>query len=184
MLGGEIVRARQIGDGAGDLENAVIGARGEPEPAHRAGEEPGGIGRRCAPAARGPARHPGVDANIRAAEARGLTSSGGQHAGPDGGGGLLGGLRGELGDTHRGELEVQVDAIEQGARQPAEVLPALPFGADTVLEGAAGAPAGIGGGDELEARREDGGAGGPGDGDRALLQRLAKRFQCATRELG
>ena len=50
------VRAREVRDGAGDLEDAVIGARGEPEPAHRAGEEPRGVGWGRAPAARGPAR--------------------------------------------------------------------------------------------------------------------------------
>src|SRR5258705_13138021 len=79
---------------------------------------------------------------------------------------------------------MQVDAIQQGTRKPPEVLPALTLGAHAVLEGAAGAPAGIGGGDQLNARGEHGASRGAGHDDGAFLERLAQGLQRAAGKLG
>ena len=93
-------------------------------------------------------------------------------AGADDGGGLATGGVGELGVGQGRDLEMEVDAVEQGAREAREV--AGPLG------GRAGAGrqrgAGVGGGDELESGGEAGGAGGPGDDDAGVFERLAGRL--------
>ena len=82
-------------------------------------------------------------------------------------------------------MHPQVDAVEEGARD-ARAIPLHRVG-QTGAFGAGiavvSARAGVHRGDEHEARRVGGRAAGPGDGDRALLERLAQRVEDARVEL-
>ena len=131
-----------------------------------------------------PARHAGVDVGRRAGEADGLAGAGGEDAGADDGGRLPRGGVGELGVGQGGDLEVEIDAVEQGAREAGQVAGALRGRAGAGLQGRAAAAAGIGGGDELEAGGEAGGARGAGDDDAGVLERLPQGLQDALGELG
>ena len=79
---------------------------------------------------------------------------------------------------------MKIDAIEEGARQAREVLRALARRAAARLDGRAAAATGIGGGDELKARRERGAPRGARHDDVALLERLAQGLEDSPRELG
>jgi hypothetical protein len=76
---------------------------------------------------------------------------------------------------------VQVDAVEEGAGQAGEVVLALAGSAAADLDGGAAAAARVGGGDELEARGEAGGADGASHG--AILEGLTQGFERPGREL-
>jgi len=64
-----------------------------------------------------------VDGGAR--EARDLPGPRRDHAGPDGGGGLAGRAAGELGVREGGDLEVEIDAVEQGPGEATQVAHAL-----------------------------------------------------------
>jgi hypothetical protein len=64
-----------------------------------------------------------------AGEAGGLAGPGREDAGADDGGGFPGGGVGELGVGQGGDLEVEVDAVEQGPREAGQVASALGGGA-------------------------------------------------------
>ena len=72
---------------------------------------------------------------------------------------------------------MEVDSVEQRLRQPAEVTLSLSGRAHALLERRAATPARIGGGNELDASRKVADASDAGDGDPAILERLAKRLQ-------
>ena len=77
---------------------------------------------------------------------------------------------------------MQVDPVEKGTREPAEIVLALSGCAGAAVDRTAGAAAGVGGGDQLEVGREVGAACCPRHHDLALLQRLAQRLQGAPGE--
>ena len=120
------------------------------------------------------------------AEPLGLTGAGFEHLGAEFGGGWAGGHLGELGERDGGDLDVQVDAVEQGAGDATEVLLDLGRRAGA---GAAGirpvsAGTGIHGGDEDEVGGESRAAEGPADGHLAFLERLAQDLERLAIELG
>ena len=77
------VGAGQVGDGARDLEDAVVGARGEVQLFHGLLQEPaeGGVGSAVRADLR--MRHAGVDGGARAGEAGALAEAGGLDARAD-----------------------------------------------------------------------------------------------------
>jgi hypothetical protein len=84
----------------------------------------------------------------------------------------------------RGELDVEIDAVEERAGEAAEVSGALGGRTDTAVEGGAAAAAGVGGGNELKAGREAADAAGAGDRDAAVLEGLAQRLEHVLLEFG
>ena len=147
-------------------------------------EETRGVGRERADAPGLAARHAGVGVDGGPGEARDLPGARRDHAGPDGGGGLAGGAAGEVGVREGGDLEVEIDAVEQGTGEAAQV--AGPLRRRTGAGGQRGtaAAAGVGGGDELEAGGEDHGAGGPRDDHARVREGLAERLEHPRGELG
>ena len=79
---------------------------------------------------------------------------------------------------------MQIDAVEEWAREAAEISGPLGWRADAKVEGRATTPARVGGGDKLEAGWEIADAARPRDGDAAVLERLAQRLEHMLLELG
>ena len=115
MRGLDFVGAGEVGDGAGDLEDAVVGARGKRKPFHRLLQQvaEGRIER--AVFAEVGLRHAGIAGNLRAGKARVLAVAGGLDAGAQGGRGFTGFFRTQFGQREGGCLDMQVDAVEQRA---------------------------------------------------------------------
>src|SRR4030095_1660888 len=90
----------------------------------------------------------------------------------------------ELVGGQRGELDLQVDAVEGRERQPAQVAIALGRRADARLQRGTAAPARVGGGDQLKARREVADPARASYRDPAVLQRLTQRLEHVLLELG
>ena len=103
VLRGYPLTSLQVSDSAGDLEDAVVIARGKAQAAHRLLEEPGALGRWRTEAAHLASGHPGVHAHSRAGQARALTLARGLDARADG---------------RRGEI----DPVEERTGEPGEVL--------------------------------------------------------------
>lgn len=111
----------QIGDGAGHLKDAVVGAGGERELLHGLLQQ---IAQRGAEGAVGldiGREHPGIGGQAGAAEAHQLILPGLFDALPDGGGGFTGPVTAQLGDGEGRSLDVQVDAVKQRAADPGAV---------------------------------------------------------------
>jgi integrase len=94
----------------------------------------------------------------------------------------------EIGGGHRAHLDVQVDAIDERARQPALVFGAAArvraaLAGESRLAGAAAA-AGVHGGDQHETRGIGHAMVRPGDRDLTDLERLAQRIEHLRLELG
>ena len=79
---------------------------------------------------------------------------------------------------------LKVDAVQQWAREPGEVVGALRGRADAGAKRRAAATARIRGADELEARGERRAARGAGDDDLPLFERLAQGLENALGEFG
>src|SRR5215831_17404698 len=108
-------------DSAGDLEDAVVTARGKAQAAHRLLEEPGALGRRRAEAAHLASAHPSVHACSGAGQARALSLTCRLDPRADDRRGFASSPR-EIGIGHGGHLEVEIDPVEERAREPGEVL--------------------------------------------------------------
>ena len=157
MSGREFVGAGQVGDGASDLENAVVGAGGETQAADGLPEQPFdrlSDGTVAPQVARG---HVGVGVQATAvAEALPLTDPGPLHSQSHGGAGFLGVRAHQVVVGHRRHLEVDVDPVQQGTGDAGavalDVHVGTPAGVDAVAEVAAGA--GVHGGGEHETCRK------------------------------
>jgi hypothetical protein len=115
VSGADGIAAGEVGDGAGDFEDAVEGAGGEAE-ALEGGVEEGAAGRLDGTEpAESLGSHGGVDrAAGRGPEALALEGTGGGDAlGHEGGG--LSRAAAELAQGDRGDLDVEVDAVEERA---------------------------------------------------------------------
>src|SRR5207249_10773867 len=121
--------------------------------------------------------HRGIDADRAGAEAVALTLAGDIHSRPDRLAGLARGHALNVGGRQRGELDVQVDTVEERARQTAEVPSPLRGRAQAGIERGASATARIGGGDQLEPSGEIADAAGAGDRDATVLDRLTQRLE-------
>ena len=118
-------------------------------------------------------------------EPGGLGASGGRHAlGNRGGGFACRAL--EFVQAGRRHLDVEIDAVEQRSRELAAVAVDVPGGTDALRAGISkmAATAGVAGGDQGEAGRKGEPGLSPDDGDDAVLERLAQRFQRVAPELG
>src|SRR5215472_12941972 len=153
VLRGYPLTSIQVSDSAGDLEDAVVTARGKAQAAHRLLEEPGALGRWRTEAAHLASAHPGVHAHSRAGQARALTLACGLDPRADGRRGLTPSRR-EIGIGHGGHLEVEIDPVEEWTGEPGEVLLPLPRRADAGIQRGAAAATGVGRAHELEASGE------------------------------
>jgi hypothetical protein len=106
VLGGQPFGPGEIGDRAGDLEDAVVTAGREPELGHRRREQSLGLGGDPAEASHLPRAHRGIDADRAGAEAVALTLAGDIHSHPDRLAGLPRGHALNVGGRQRGELDV------------------------------------------------------------------------------
>ena len=115
MRGFDFFRGSEIGDRAGDLEDAVVGARGKAELLHRLLQQiaQGGVDRTVT--ADLSVSHPRVDRHFRAGEARLLAGAGGVGPDADCGGGLARPLGTKLGEGQGGGVNMDVDAVEERA---------------------------------------------------------------------
>jgi hypothetical protein len=120
------------------------------------------------------------------AEPLGLTGAGFEHLGAEFGGRWAGGHLGELSERDGGDLDVKVDAVEQGAGDATQVFLDLGRRAATrsARVGAIAAGTGIHGGDEDEVGGESRAAAGPADGHLAFLERLVQNLERLAIELG
>src|SRR5712691_1275890 len=171
----------KVRDGAGELQHAVVGARGEVKLGDRLLQQRA----RLVLDGAEPLDVAGAEPGVVLALAFELPSARAFDALPD--------LRGAFASAHlhdlvfaqRGHLDLDIDPIQQRSREPAAVA--------RDLVGRAAAPAaemsqipartGIHCADQLEARRIFGLAGGARDGDAAGFERLAQRFEHPAVEL-
>ncbi len=106
------------------------------------------------------------------------------HAGRHDLGGLAGAPAQQLVGVGPGNVETEVEAVEQGARQAPSVAGALPVAA-AAGAGPVGLAAGarVHGGDEQDVRRQDHRGCGAGEADAPFFERLAQRVEHVGREL-
>ena len=154
VVGGYCFTPGQVRNRPRDPEHAVVAAGGQAEAPHDQPEQVARVAWERAPAPDLAGAHAGVHAGVGPGEARLLARAGGHHPGADGGRGLAGRVVREVLVGDRRKLEVQVDPVEQGPGEPAEVVVALPGRAPAGLDGSTPPAARVGGGHELEAGRE------------------------------
>ena len=181
VLGGDGGGLVEVGDGAGDFEDAVVGAGGEAHAAdgHFEGALAGVVeGADAADIAGG---HAGVVEAARAAGASRACSTRARISG----GGFGGGVAAQFLEGNGGDFDVDIDAVEQRAADLAEVVLDLAGRAAAFAGGIAveAALAGIHGGHQHEAGGEAERHGGAGDAERAIFQRLAEHFENVARKL-
>lgn len=153
---GDVLRADaglavEVGDGAGELDDAVVGAGGEAEALHGHFEQFGAGVVEDAEFLEEGRGHLGVavDAGV-GGEPLVLDGPGGDDAGLDGGAGLAVGGGGEFVELDGDDLGVDVYAVEEGTGDFGQVFPDGSGGAGAFLGGVVvvAAGAGVHGGDE------------------------------------
>src|SRR5208282_2134790 len=114
----KIGRAFQIRDGAGYLQDTVVGAGAQALLGHGAFKQALTVGRKFAVGANVAGVHLGVAVEFfpRRGEALGLLLAGAQHAGPDRGRVFRHGGRSHLFVVHRRDVDVDVDAVHERPR--------------------------------------------------------------------
>jgi hypothetical protein len=122
----------QVGDGAGDFENAVVGAGGEAHPTDRHFERALAGIVECADLADIAGRHAGVVESARALYGAGLF-----HAGADFRRRLGSGIATQFLKGDGWNLDVDIDAVEQGAADLAQIVRDLARGAAALASGIA-----------------------------------------------
>src|ERR1017187_9097692 len=181
VLGGDGGGFIEVGDGAGNFEDAVVGPGGE---AHASDGDfavaLAGIVESAdfADIAGG---HAGVVESAGALYGAGLLD-----AGADFGGRLGGGIAAQFLEGDGWDFDVDIDAIEEGTADLAEIVLDLAWGAAALAGRIAIEPAlaGVHGGDQHETRGGAEGHGGAGDTKRSILQRLAEPFVARSGKLG
>ena len=178
----------QVGDGAGNPEDTVMGAGREAQRVVRSAEELLGTGGHPADPAHLPGRELGVAADTLEAGGGitpGLDLAGLQHLLAQGGTALGRGGGVKLIEGNGVHLDAEVDAVEQRAGHPAAVLPHRAGRAGAGAGGVAvvAALAGIHGGYQLEPAGVGGAASGAADRDLAVFQRLAEHFEALAGKL-
>lgn len=181
VLAGNGRGAVEIGEGAGDLDDAVCGAQRQAE-AFAGVFQPATVLHHQRAVATQALE---VEKRVGAALAIELALAGLGHGFRGAGTVLATGLGVVQGGGFAGDGEVQVDAVEQRAGELGAVALDLFRGATArvgdVTQVATGA--GVHGGDQLEARREAHPVVGPGDDDLSVLQGLAQDFEDLSVEL-
>ena len=185
MGGGDAFGTGEVGDGAGDLEDAVIGAGREVELLHCLLQQiaEGGVERTMV-ADQG-MRHPGVGGDFRVREANLLAFAGGLHPGAHDRGELALLLGAQIAHRYRGGLNVQIDPVEQRTAHPRPVTLDLRGRAAAFVFRIAeiAARAGVHRGHQHEAAGQGNLAGAARDGDLAVLQWLAHHLEGRAFEL-
>src|SRR5206468_6611456 len=169
VLSRQCLRAGQVGDRARDLEHPVVAASREPQARHGGGEQALGVGRERTEVPDLARAHRCVDASGARAEAVTLELPRDFYSRPDRFAGVARRHRLNLFGQQRRQLHVKVDAVEERARESAEVPRALGGRADAAVEGWTAAAAGIGGGDELKAGGKAADTAGARNRDAAVL---------------
>lgn len=113
--------ARQVGDGAGDLEQAVIGPGRQPHEVESIFEELLCVAGERAEGFEQMGGDLGIAEQGGSGKAFLLHGPGLIDTLPYGGGALPGRFGGELLEFHRRHLDVQIDPVEQGSRHPCEI---------------------------------------------------------------
>jgi hypothetical protein len=116
----------------------------------------------------------GIESSARRAQPVALALARPGHAGSDGGGIVALPVSGELRTAHRRQLDLEIDTIQERARDPTEVSFPLAGRADAVIQRRTAAPAGVGGGHQLKSRRELAHPGSADDRHGTVLERLAE----------
>ncbi len=184
VFAGDVRGAGEVGDGARDLEDPVVGPRAEVHVGHGEFEKfksrfvDGAMGLEFA------AAHAGIALDLgTAGEAVVLPSSCGDDALADLAGGFTSPVAADLAELHQGHLDVEVDAVEKRTGDAAQVI--LDFSGRTArFRGHFSIRSWIHGRHQHEFGREGHGAGRAGDGDAAFLEGLAHGFENAAFELG
>src|ERR1035441_5134613 len=181
VFGGDGGGFIEIGDGAGDFEDAVMGAGGEAHAAdgHFEGALAGIV--ESADFADIAGGYAGVVESAGALYGAGLFD-----AGSDFGGRLGGGIAAQFLEGDGWDFDVDIDAIEQGTADLAEIVLDLAGSAAALAGRIAIEPAlaGVHGGDQHETRGEAEGHGGAGDAEGTVLEGLAGHFKDVAGELG
>lgn len=176
----------EVGDGAGYLENAVVGAGREVKPLHGFGQRGRTLRVGRGEAFEQGARHlrVAVDALEVLVTLR-LYGSGFHHALADGRTRFACRGGGEVGHADGGNFYLYVDAVEQRAGDFPHVFLYLRGRAVALVGGVVvvAAGAGVHGGHEHEGAGERDGVLGAGDSDFAVFERLAERFEGGAGEL-
>ena len=116
VFAGDGLGAGEVGDGAGDAEDAGVGAGGEAEFVHGGTEDGLRGGLEGAEALELAGGEVGVAADAgEVGVAFGLEGAAGEDACADVGGAFAGGLLGEVFEGDGGDLDVEIDAVEEGA---------------------------------------------------------------------
>ena len=149
----------------------------KPQAGHGRSEETLGLGGDRAEASNLAGAHRRVDPDAARVEAVALPLARGGHARPDRLGRVADRRALHIARFQRGELDVQIDAVEERAREATEIAGALGGRAHAAVERRAAAPARIGCGDELEAGGKIADAARPRDRDPTVFERLAQRLE-------
>jgi len=176
--------ARQVSDGAGQLEDAVIGPGAHAQLLHGRFEQ--GLARSVHRAELahlggshvGVALQRGVAVGFHSCKACPLSLPGCFHPVADGRAWLAQAVVGQLVVLDAGHLDVNVDAVQQRPRDTLLVAADHAEGAGALVDRVAviAAGAGVHRGDEHEIGRKREGAGGAGDGDDVIFHRLAQHL--------
>jgi hypothetical protein len=145
VRGFDAVGVGEVGDGAGDFEDAVVGAGGEGELFHGLLEELAGFGINGAVGADLGVGHAGVaggEAGGGVGEAGGLAGAGGDDAVAEVGGGFAGFLGLAFGEGEGGGFDVEVNAVEEWSGDAGAVALDLGRGAAAFAFGVAEVAAG------------------------------------------
>ena len=111
VFGGNGFAAREVGDGACDFEDAIVGAGAEVEAFHGHPQHVLGVGAEGAVFAELLGGHAGVDSNLAGAETLALDFAGGDDALADGGAGFAGVVLAQFFEGDGGSFDVEIDAI-------------------------------------------------------------------------
>ena len=115
VLGADVVGSVDVGDGAGEAEDFVVGAGGEAKLVHGLAEESFASFIKRTVAADGAGSHAGVGGGGVGAETLSLAGSGTEDLGTHVGGRSAGGLGAELAIGNGGDVDVEVDAVNERA---------------------------------------------------------------------
>ena len=110
VLGGDVFGGGEVGDGAGDFEDAIMRAGAELELFHGHSEHGFALDAEGAKFAELLGAHAGIGAHFPRAKARGLELAGADDSFADGGAGLAGGLAAHFVKGHGGGLDVEIYA--------------------------------------------------------------------------
>lgn len=177
---GDMGRAGQVGDGAGNFQYSVIAAGGELKFAHGVLEQLRALAVRQAMAV----DVAGFERGIGFALPLSLQGVGGGDARPDRRRSFSGVAGGQLGFGDGGNVDMQVDSVEQRSGEFAPVAADLFGGAATARLAEIAAGTGVHGGDQLKAGRELDPLSGAGDPDPPVFQGFAQALEDAAGEFG